>query len=199
MYIGASTRPARTTPKARLARTPVTNHGSRMELGMDRSCSLRLQLQCDCATSVLPPCRPRDGHFFPVARCCISRRPRGFLIGSASRNLPTSSRGFAGNGSRSVRATYFRTVGCKGVNVIQGLLAPVTSSLVYGSAHLIRERPRPLSLKTEHRAQRADQRRLRRYRQSIAPDVTPPTPLSVTVPRTGAPASQGRAELSPSG
>jgi hypothetical protein len=34
MYIGASTRPARTTPKARLARTPVTNHGSCMELGI---------------------------------------------------------------------------------------------------------------------------------------------------------------------
>src|SRR5215475_13215504 len=54
MYMGASTRPARTTPKARLARTPVTNHGSLMELGMDR-------LQCDCATSVHPALQPRDG------------------------------------------------------------------------------------------------------------------------------------------
>src|SRR5262245_30085338 len=66
----------------------------------------------------------------------------------------------------------------------------VTSSLVYGSAHLIAyPRPRSFGAKRARQQTSVGFAAVRRY---IAPDVTPLTPLSVTVPRTGTPASQGR-------
>ena len=128
--------------------------------------------RCDYTPSVHAPAGVSGarGRIYSPVRGSVPFRLRGSLIVSASCNLSTSSRSFAGNGSRSVRAMYFRAIGCKGANVpllaIHGLLARGTIFSCVRFRTFDRAMPQVYS----HRSKpiprlTLGQRRLRRHRR----------------------------------